>query len=463
MATLIILLGVRGAGKTSVLHSLAGRSGIKILQPSTTRRPREGEHNEYDYVDRWDAAQYAWSIHVGRHTYGMRCTEIDKVASTQTCITVFDPGNVHELERFRSDFEHDIVTVGLDTVSDTEQQRRRVGDDNTRVLDAIQFEHQLEVVRSCDIVFRGDLATVVEAVSELASLVGGRGGVLAKRTIRAFIRAGSLLSNAEDGSVEPASYDLRVGDEAWCQGRAINLSNADPGFAIPPYSYALVKAHEQARFPTFVAGRFDLKVSLFFDGIILSNGPQVDPSYHGPLFCMLFNGSDVKRGITYGRHFTTIEFRTTTATTEGYANQYQLRERLAEFMSENAMQGPGGDILSRIERVDEKNAQFRSRWNAFNGVVLAALVAIGLFAAGWAFVSAERAREAAIEAERAVRTLTNAAGEDAAGSEMGLRSHEPSRTPAPSVGPTREDPSSGGAAGGETPTREGSDVRDTAP
>src|SRR5262249_28649747 len=144
-----------------------------------------------------------------------------------------------------------------------------------------------EIVQHTDMVLTGDAQIVAEAVAATCRLLAGRGGMVAKRELLPLIRAGCLLRATEESNVEGASYDLRLGDEVWCQGEFTSLTTQKPVFEIPAYSYAIVKAKETAALPSFFAGQFDIRVRHFLSGVVLSNGPQVDPGYWGELFCML--------------------------------------------------------------------------------------------------------------------------------------------------------------------------------
>ena len=115
------------------------------------------------------------------------------------------------------------------------------------------------------------------------------GGGLSHDIISLMIDCGMLLDNAKTEGVKGASYDLLLGDEYYYDGKIKRLTGTSSFLTIEPYDYAIVSCKERARIPRDVIGKFGLTVGLFCQGIILSNGPQIDPGFNGTLFCLLFN------------------------------------------------------------------------------------------------------------------------------------------------------------------------------
>jgi deoxycytidine triphosphate deaminase len=378
---LIFLVGVRGAGKTTTLNSFSQNPNILILKPSTTRPKRSDTEDEYDFVSDWTSEDYAWEIKVGPHIYGMRKSELEKAHRFSFLMTVFDPGSIDILKNFRQKSEYQILTVGLDTIDSVSSQATRVGNDSTRIMAEKAFLAEREIVRNCDVAIRGDAEQVKTAIEATFGCLTSKGGIIQQAMINSFLEGDVLLQNATSDT-SPASYDLRLGDDVWCQGKFSTLDTKNPVLKIPPYSYAIVSASELANLPCFIAARFDLKNSLFFQGVILSNGPQIDPGYRGALFCMLYNGSDQPVGIGRGTHFATIEFITTAGVGIGYRDKYQGKTALRDFMPDYAAVSEGGQILERTEKRIDKIAEewknFRSLFFALLSIAIAVIVSPGL-------------------------------------------------------------------------------------
>lgn len=349
MRKLLVLVGLQGAGKTTALISVKNAT---VLRPSTSRAKRATEVNEYHFEPVWDANLMAWSIDRGADKYGMRNTELDLIRDV--AITVFDPKNISVLQAVKASLNLEVITVGLDTIDTLAIQNVRVQNDAKRLIDSqSNFDIERAAVLNCDVVLSGDAQKIDEGLNAVIHLVSGRGGLLDAETIKKFIDSGTLLIHADSSQIETASYDLRLADTYWCQGKYVTVSN-NQVILIPAYSFVLVQAQEEACLPRFVAGSFDLTVSMFFDGLILSNGPQVDPGYRGALFCMLYNTSDNPVPLNRGIKFATMQFCTTVRVADGYAGQYQSKRTFQDFVSGKTAISPGGKVLERMAEMDDR-------------------------------------------------------------------------------------------------------------
>lgn len=369
MVKLIFLIGVRGAGKTTTLNSLRAQNDFVILKPSTTRPKRTLDDTEYHFVTDWNSRDYSWDIELDRHKYGMSFDELNKVPKDSYGLTVFDPSSIDRLNKLRESYKGDILTIGIDTIDSIDKQQQRVNKDSTRILSETEFVTQRNIVLNCDVVLRGSTGVIREGITAIVECLNSKGGIINRSLLERFLRADILLENASE-KYQPASHDLRLGGDVWCQGKFSTLNNKNPVLKIPPYSYVIVSAIETSNLPCFISARFDLKNSLFFQGVILSNGPQIDPGYRGALFCMLYNGSDKPVGIKYGDHFATIEFITTTGVSLGYRDIYQGKTRICDFMPGDAAVSEGGKILERTESKIEK---VEAEWKSFRAIVFTIL------------------------------------------------------------------------------------------
>ncbi len=111
---------------------------------------------------------------------------------------------------------------------------------------------------------------------------------------------------------KPTSFDLRLGGECiYIKVGPHEVSDCTDGIIIEPFSSVMVSTYERVELPVNVVGKFNLRIKLALEGLIVQMGTQVEPNYKGPLFAMLLNMSDKKIKLSYRNYDTrpfTIEF-----------------------------------------------------------------------------------------------------------------------------------------------------------
>jgi guanylate kinase/deoxycytidine triphosphate deaminase len=204
-----------------------------------------------------------------------------------------------------------------------------------------------------------DRTEVDDCARLLSALWHNESGILSARLIHLLLKCGTLLSGADAEKVAPASYDLQLGDKIFYGGRIQQLNDANPIHLIEPYDYAIVTSRESAQFPADIAARFDLTVSLFCQGVILSNGPQVDPGFTGPLFCLLLNTSSSPVALKRGQHYATLEFHRLPEPTYPYSGPY-LKKELIDYLPSNAAQGAINTLKKEIEGLRAESGRLQN-------------------------------------------------------------------------------------------------------
>jgi len=119
-----------------------------------------------------------------------------------------------------------------------------------------------------------------------------------------MIRKRIFIEPFEEKSLQPAGYDLRVGEKASIDGRDFEI-NED--ITIPPSSTALVLTLERIRLPNDIIGSMRLRSSLAREGLIGSFA-WVDPGWDGRLTLAIFNASKNPVTLHYGERFVQITF-----------------------------------------------------------------------------------------------------------------------------------------------------------
>ncbi|MCD6525114.1 MAG: dCTP deaminase [Thermococcus sp.] len=137
-----------------------------------------------------------------------------------------------------------------------------------------------------------------------------------------------LIEPFSKESLQPAGYDLRVGKEAYLDGKLVDVEK-EGKITIPPKKHALILTLERVRLPDDVMGDMKIRSSLAREGI-LGSFAWVDPGWDGNLTLMLFNASDEPVTLEYGERFVQIAFiRLEGPAKNPYRGNYQGSRRIA--------------------------------------------------------------------------------------------------------------------------------------
>ncbi len=142
------------------------------------------------------------------------------------------------------------------------------------------------------------------------------------------IRKDILIEPFSEKSLQPAGYDLRVGEEAYLDGRLIDVGK-DGNIIIPPKAHALVLTLERVKLPDDVMGDMKIRSSLAREGL-LGSFAWVDPGWDGNLTLVIFNSSSEPVELTYGERFVQIAFHHLEGPSQKpYRGNYQGSRHLA--------------------------------------------------------------------------------------------------------------------------------------
>lgn len=372
----IIITGTSCAGKSTIAQKLCNEVDICFEQVKaiTTRSRRQDDLN-YEYVSNEEFDQLLVdqnllvnSTYRGKK-YGIKKDEYNKVLSKNKIpLLIITPVSAAELlaknqEKYMSIFLDSQDDILLDRLI---ERSRNTPDKKTKK----SFFEQNEIDRryqdnSHYIVNNIDLESTVNLITLLWEYQNC-GGALSQKIITSMIKCGMLLRNANPKRVKGASYDLRLGDEYYYDGKIQKLSNKKPFLTIEPYDYAVVSCMETAWMPRDIIAKFGLTVGLFCQGVILSNGPQIDPGFRGTLFCLLFNTSNRAVHLKRGKHYATIEFNKLIGYAEPYEGKYQGKTHIIDYIPENALHGAINELKKEVEQL---KAESRIMQNIYLGVV----------------------------------------------------------------------------------------------
>jgi deoxycytidine triphosphate deaminase len=207
-------------------------------------------------------------------------------------------------------------------------------------------------------------------------------GVLLSDEILYYCQNYSLLDPFEAENIKPANYELRVGFNYAVNGKKYEIQKGEE-LTIPPFEVAVIEILETVNMPPFLIGRWNIRVSWAYEGLVWVGGPQVDAGFRGILLCPIWNLSNKPFRIKSGEAIAVIDFQTTTPlTTASKIYKWAERKRFVfqDYKPEALLSGLAplarftGEELHRLKAdISSQGENIRSRVDYFVVVTFTAL------------------------------------------------------------------------------------------
>jgi deoxycytidine triphosphate deaminase len=159
--------------------------------------------------------------------------------------------------------------------------------------------------------------------------------VLSERELKESVRAGRIVLDGKESSVEGLKYDFALGSRMLFGGRApINTNNLTEqersSLVVKPGELVYVMSEEQVDLPMDIKADLSLKRKISHLGIQVLGGSSIDPGYKGRLVFALHNLSTRPFPLQPGRKLIAAQFYRLTENESPPANS-RVPEPLYEF------------------------------------------------------------------------------------------------------------------------------------
>lgn len=179
--------------------------------------------------------------------------------------------------------------------------------------------------------------------------------ILSDHQIIEYYKKGEILIDPfDEGQIQPASYDLRVGAQAVTTSSEGVINLATKKYVVlKPGDFGIVISHEIIKLGPQYVGRFGLRSSFARKGLIATTGPQIDPGFHGRLIIGITNLTPQDISITHLDKFLTVELhRLDQAALKPYDGKYQRRMELTSEEISIIADKDGVPLVKVMESMD---------------------------------------------------------------------------------------------------------------
>lgn len=212
------------------------------------------------------------------------------------------------------------------------------------------------------------------------------GAILLSNEIERYAREHQMIDPLEGECLEPASYNLRLGEQYRVAGKTRILDDKNPYLTIQPYEVVVLSTYERLCLPRFIIGRWSLRVTAAYEGLLWTGGAQVDPGYQGKLYCPIYNLSNREIQLKYKQKIFSIDFVRATLFTEN--DQYKCkpwkrkREDSIEEYDKFGLKSELVDTSKRAEEASHRIDTFQAITFTVLGIIIAVLAVIAMAPSG---------------------------------------------------------------------------------
>lgn len=211
--------------------------------------------------------------------------------------------------------------------------------------------------------------------------------MLTDQEIRRSLGAGEMkLEPFSETSLQPASYDVRVGPHAFTSSSREKENVVERGLlVVDPGEFAVVESLETMEFGPQIAAQLGLRSEYARRGLLMLSGPQIDPGFRGGLVVRLVNLAPSPVVLKYQDPFLTVQFfRLNEPVANPYSGPRQDQSGISAQDMQDLTQTEGltlGGVVKTLSSLaaDVKDLRTSVRWLAW---AIPIIVAIGMTVIG---------------------------------------------------------------------------------
>jgi deoxycytidine triphosphate deaminase len=197
-------------------------------------------------------------------------------------------------------------------------------------------------------------------------------GVLLSNEIKFYVNKFKLIDPFEEKNLDPAAYKLTIGTEYKIGGQKKKLYS-EPGkdeIELKPFQVVIIQTREILNMPRYFIGRWNLRVSRVYEGLLWVGGAQVDPGYYGPLYCPIYNLSNSNVILRLGEPIAVIDFVKTTPFIENECKKFPRPPRRREIDDYPGLVSALYTILTdKIEGIEDLIKTFTARFDKYFSII----------------------------------------------------------------------------------------------
>ena len=140
----------------------------------------------------------------------------------------------------------------------------------------------------------------------------------------------------------------------------MTLDEDHPWLELEPYQNAIVQTYEQIRLPRFLIARWNFKVSMVYEGLLWTGALQVDPGWHGHLYCPIYNLADRSILLKYRQEMFAMDFVRTTKFYPTASKSYNPKRGTLDDYDRHRLRSAPHSAMEKVEKLERDMESLRS-------------------------------------------------------------------------------------------------------
>ena len=189
---------------------------------------------------------------------------------------------------------------------------------------------------------------------------------------------------------------MRLGELAHVGGQRRELTDDAPWLELRAHQSAVVQTLEEIRLPRFLVARWNLKVTMVYEGLLWTGALQVDPGWYGKLVWPIYNLADRTVWLKYGSELFAMDFVRTSRYDPVESKPYEQKRGSLEQYDRHRIRSAPYEALAQlnsyrdeVKAVEDRVEELTTRMFSFAVLTFAVLAitisAIGLLVAAQSF------------------------------------------------------------------------------
>lgn len=201
--------------------------------------------------------------------------------------------------------------------------------------------------------------------------------ILTDADIKAALDAGDIEIAPPDqpydeNQIQPASIDLRVGDEGATTKTRARINIKERGLiTLGPGDFAIIAILEHVKLGPQYVGRIGLRSKYARKGLMATTGPQIDPGFHGSIKVGLTNLTPKDVSLSHRDDILTLEIhRLDKPVQNPYSGEYQGQFGLSPKDLETVAEGEGmafSEVLTTLRSLSANVSDLTEKMTDLTG------------------------------------------------------------------------------------------------